>query len=603
MLELKKTPYLIAEIANAHNGDYATLIQLINAAAATGAHGIKFQWFRPETLAMPDFEWYSVYENLMFSEQQWDDAIDLAVKHGLDVWADATDGSSISRIRRNKDKIFGLKIPPSTILETNHAKEVLSFQKPTLVGVGGHEDHVIAKCVNTFKAINSNLILQHGFQGYPTKPEDATLARLSFLKERHGLSVAYADHEDGSSELALTLPEYAYFAGACLLEKHICLDRASKPYDFYSSLEPEEFSRFVKNMENCAAIMGNTDITEAQKKYLSVASRAILKKAIKAGQTILPDDIMYRRTPQGDAMTPDLCEARLPATALTDMPQGHALKANDLKKLKIVVVVPCRLNSKRLEQKALMPIAGIPSIQRCLINIKQIRFIDTVVLATSTTPQDAPLAPIAKEVGIETFFGSEDDVLQRILAVAEREQADIVLRLTGDCPAISFEMMEYMILDHISKNADISYCHRNVAVGTVGDVYSFRALQRLRSLVPETLYSEYLSYYFINNPDIFKVNEVLLPAEWVRPEWRLTLDEPSDLELLDLIYSHYNLGPDPISFKQVVDYLESHPESALLNQGNKLKYKADAEFIEKLNAATTLTENNNLELKISGDQK
>lgn len=585
---LKHIPYVIAEIANAHNGDYSMLTKLIEEAAKTGAHGVKFQWFRPETLAMPDFEWYPVYEKLMFTEDQWDQAIDLAVKLDLDVWADATDGSSISRIERNKVKIFGLKIPPSTILETDHAKAVLAFGKTTLIGIGGHEDSVIEKTVAAFRAINDNIILQHGFQGYPTLPEDATLARLAYLKHRYQLPVAYADHEQGGSDLALSIPEYAYFAGACLLEKHICLDRSTEPYDHYSSLEPEEFTKFMKNMGKCTAIMGDIRITDAQKKYLSVASRAILSKPVKAGETILPQDILFRRTPEKDALTPDVFEKILPAVAVHDMPANHPVQMADIKKLKIVVVVPCRLNSTRLQKKALLPIAGIPSIQRCLINIKQIRFVDDIVLATSINPEDAPLVDVASAIGIETFRGSENDVLQRIISIGEKENADIVLRLTGDCPVISFEIMEHMILDHITKNADLTYCHDSVAVGTVGDVYSFSALKRLRNAVPEALYSEYLSYYFINNPDMFTVNKIQLPAQWAHPEWRLTLDEQSDLELLNEIYDYYKIGHDPISFKQIIDFFSLYPEKAAINQGNKLKYKADADFIKKLNDATLL---------------
>lgn len=582
-------PYIIAEIANAHNGDYETLIKIIREAANASAHAVKFQWFRPETLAMPDFEWYPVYEKLMFTEDQWDSAVSLACDLGLDVWVDATDSSSVSRIKRNIDKICGIKIPPSAILETDHSHTVLSFGKPTLIGVGGHEDFVIDRCVRAFRATNANLILQHGFQGYPTRPEDATLARLRHLATRHNLPVAYADHEEGGSELAFSIPEYAYFAGASILEKHICLDRSSEPYDYYSSLEPKEFSAFVTHMDKCKTIMGDVLITEAQKKYLSVASRAILKKDVSAGDVILPEDVMYRRTPEKNALTPDIIEANFPAYVEKACKAGHPVVQGDIKKLRVIVTVPCRLNSKRLEKKALLPIFGIPSIQRCLINIQQIRFVDKVVLVTSRHPDDQSLERVAADIGIETYMGSEDDVLERLMTVGERESADLLLRLTGDCPAISFEMMEYMILDHVRKGADMTYGHEGVAVGTVGDVYTFSALQKLRRAVPEALYSEYLSYYFINNPGIFNVNKIQLPKLWSKPEWRLTLDETSDLNLLEQIYGHYKIGAEPISFSQIAEFFSLYPDKVMTNQSNQLKYKTDSAFIEKLNAATKLS--------------
>lgn len=585
---LRTSPYLLAEIANAHSGNFDTLMDLIGVAGRTGAHGVKFQWFRPETLAMPDFEWFSVYEKLMFSEKQWDEAIRKAVSEKLDIWVDATDQSSIARIERHEAEIYGLKLPPSTILETEHALQVLAFQKPTLVGVGGHEDDVIDKCVQRFLSTSDRIILQHGFQAYPTRPEDASLARLQHLSTRHGLPVAYADHEMGGSPLAEKLPQFAYFAGAILLEKHICIDRSTQPYDYYSSMEELEFTSFVKEMSVCASILGGTEITEAQKKYLSVASRAILTSAKKAGDAILPEDVIFRRTPKTEALTPDLLETVMPAIACADLPALHPILDADISKLKVVAVVPCRLHSTRLPAKALLPIEGVPSIQRCLINVKQIRFVDKVVLATSTNSQDDPLVGAAGEIGVSTYRGSEDDVLERILSIGEQEQPDILLRLTGDCPALSFEMMEYMIIEHVRSGADLTYCHDNVAVGSVGDVYKYSALLRLRKRVATTPYSEYLSYYFINNPDLFKTLHISLPARWTRPEWRTTLDEQVDLDLLGAMYAFHGIRNAPISFRQVEEFFFAHPELSGAGHSAKVKYKSDPEFIRKLNEATIL---------------
>jgi N,N'-diacetyllegionaminate synthase len=380
---------------------------------------------------------------------------------------------------------------------------------------------------------------------------------------------------------------FAYFSGAEILEKHICFDRSTKPYDYYSSLEPEEFSSLVSELAKAKNIMGGIEITEAQKKYLTVASRALSISNIKLGQYILPEHIIYRRTSVQDAITPDISEKLIPGVALREILSLDPLKCGDIRKVKIVAVVPCRLGSSRLEKKAFAEIAGLPSIKRCIINTKQISFVDEVVLATSDNIVDDELVDYAKAENIKYVRGSEKNVLERIIKAGREYSADIVLRITGDCPVISFEMMEFMILDHLRKDADMSYSHSNIAVGTIGDVYKFSALERLYEIVPNAEYSEYLSYYFINNQNAFNVNDVSLPNIWQKPEWRLTLDEPADLTLLDRIVSYYNLGEEPISFRQIENYFLKFPEDVQINQGAKLKYKTDMRFIEHLNKSTS----------------
>ena len=144
---------------------------------------------------------------------------------------------------------------------------------------------------------------------------------------------------------------------------------------------------------------------------------------------------------------------------------------------------------------------------------------------------------------------------------------------------------------HVESGADISYPASGFPVGINGEIYSVSALRRLRDLMPQTLHSEYLIFYFTNNPGVFRLNPVDIP-EYFRRDWRLTLDEVSDLELFERIFSTLDVGARAIAFEELVDFFATHPAAASINRANRLRYTHDAEFVARLNQATTIPARN-----------
>lgn len=254
---------------------------------------------------------------------------------------------------------------------------------------------------------------------------------------------------------------------------------------------------------------------------------------------------------------------------------------------RVITVVPCRTRSKRLLSKALMPIRGIPSIERCLINTLAIERSRASVLATSKNRADNRLLECTAGGRADVVRGPEEDVLERFLLAVDRHGADVVIRVTGDCPAVSYEIADILLEAHFKSNADMTYAVPGFPVGTGCEVYDARALRRLRRLVPETPYSEYLVFYFLNNSDHFKINPVDLPSFYYR-NWRLTLDEQSDLDLFEYMYSMLEIGPRAISFREIAGFFEKFPEAAQINIANRLRYIHDVDFVKHLNEVTTI---------------
>jgi len=235
----------------------------------------------------------------------------------------------------------------------------------------------------------------------------------------------------------------------------------------------------------------------------------------------------------------------------------------------------------------LRPIYGISAIQRCLIQTLAIKYSQTSVLATTTNREDDILLEHTIERRVDFVRGAELDVLERFLMAVHHHDADIVIRVTGDCPIVSYEMADLVVESHLATDADVSCFQSGFAVGTNCEVYNVGALNRLRALLPRTLHSEYLILYFINNPGIFRTNIVELP-EFFRREWRLTLDEQSDLDLFEWIFSSLRVGARAISFQEIVDFFTAHPEAASINSSSKLRYVHDQNFVTYLNQVTKI---------------
>jgi spore coat polysaccharide biosynthesis protein SpsF (cytidylyltransferase family) len=256
---------------------------------------------------------------------------------------------------------------------------------------------------------------------------------------------------------------------------------------------------------------------------------------------------------------------------------------------RVLVVVPCRLKSTRLPRKALAPMHGVPSIERCLLQCLAIGGASHTVLATSTNPEDDELALHDLGGRVAVVRGSEQDVLERFLTAMDRFQPDLVLRITGDCPVASHEVAQRLIQVHLEGGADLTIPRAGqLPLGVASEVYSAEALRRLRRLLPVTGHSEYLVLYFRNNPGHFRVREVELPAAFQHPDWRLTLDEQADLDLFEALFGGLGVGAAAVDFASVAAFLQAHPEVAALNRGILVKYRDNPDFVRYLAEVTAI---------------
>jgi spore coat polysaccharide biosynthesis protein SpsF len=234
--------------------------------------------------------------------------------------------------------------------------------------------------------------------------------------------------------------------------------------------------------------------------------------------------------------------------------------------MKTLVVIQARMGSTRLPGKVLMPLAGKPALEHVVERARAAREVDQVVIATSTLPADAAVAQCCAARGWSCVRGSEDDVLARFLIALEKHPADIVVRITGDCPLTDPAMIDELVcalkndprgLDYISN----TQAPRKIPHGLDVEAMRADALQRACNEAAVREEREHVTPYFYRNPNLFRLARVDPPVDLSAHRW--TLDTPDDHELLERIL--LALPPGAFAWRDTLEVLERHPEWVSIN--------------------------------------
>jgi spore coat polysaccharide biosynthesis protein SpsF len=233
---------------------------------------------------------------------------------------------------------------------------------------------------------------------------------------------------------------------------------------------------------------------------------------------------------------------------------------------RVVLVVSARMASSRCPGKALAPLAGRPLLEVLLERMASVRGVDEVVLATSTRPENDPLADLARRAGFEAFRGDEDDVLRRHLDCARARGADHVVRVTGDNPLTDVETTEALVESHRASGADYTYVPGDaLLMGILSEVVSRAALERSWERGEARHRSELVTLYIKEHPGEFSVATRPLAAGLYRPEYRLTVDEPEDVRLMQEIFGALAAPGRVPTTREAIALLDARPDLARIN--------------------------------------
>jgi N-acetylneuraminate synthase len=242
--------YIIAEVGINHNGDLDIAKRIIDAAVAAGVDAVKFQKRTPEICTSPEQQkqmrqtpWgyisYLEYRyKVEFSEEQYRE-IDLYCKGKGVVWmVSVWDEQAVDFMEQFDTP--GYKVPSASLTDHNLLRYIRKTGKPMIISTGMSTLKQIHDAVNLIG--NENLVILHSTSTYPCEPWELNLRMIETLRcEFPDNPIGYSGHEVG-----LVPSVVAVALGACLVERHITLDRAMWGSDQAASVEPGGFERLVK---------------------------------------------------------------------------------------------------------------------------------------------------------------------------------------------------------------------------------------------------------------------------------------------------------------------------------------------------------------------
>ncbi|MBM7557453.1 cytidylyltransferase domain-containing protein [Halanaerobacter jeridensis] len=235
---------------------------------------------------------------------------------------------------------------------------------------------------------------------------------------------------------------------------------------------------------------------------------------------------------------------------------------------KIVCIIQARMGSTRLPGKVLKEIKGKPMIQYTLENLVHSKYIDQIVLATSVLDQDDAIEEFATEFGINLFRGSEEDVLSRYYHAAKEYDADIIVRVTGDCPLIDYQITDKVIetfLDNPKADFVANNLKRTFPRGVDTTVFKFSALEEAYKNADKQPEREHVVPYIqTTHRDKFNIMSYEAEGEFRRPDIRITVDEKDDFKLIKEIITR--IEDEPINLEQVIDLLNQNPKLLKINE-------------------------------------
>jgi spore coat polysaccharide biosynthesis protein SpsF len=205
-------------------------------------------------------------------------------------------------------------------------------------------------------------------------------------------------------------------------------------------------------------------------------------------------------------------------------------------------------------------------LEHLLTRLSSVSELDGVVLATSTAEENEVLVELAERLGIGVFTGDEDDVLGRYVELARRWEADHIVRVTGDNPLTDLTLIRRLTARHVEIDADYTYVPGDaLLMGILPEVVSRRALETSHRDGDDRHRSELVTLYIKENPLQFRIVRVDMPPELYRPTYRLTVDEPEDLELMEKIFDRLYEPGSVLDTASAINLLDKQPELARIN--------------------------------------
>ena len=239
-----------------------------------------------------------------------------------------------------------------------------------------------------------------------------------------------------------------------------------------------------------------------------------------------------------------------------------------MSKKRVVGIIQARMSSNRLPGKVLLDIGGEPMLMRVFTRARRAKRLDEVVIATSMDIEDEPIVRICKERDVPYSRGSAMDVLDRFKNAAREHGAEIVVRLTADCPVIDPDLIDQTVDAFLVSDppADLAVnrlpWERTFPIGLDTEVCASSTLEIAWREADKLHQREHVMPFFYENPERFHILHVQNKKDYGRLRW--TVDTADDLTFIREIYARFG-GRDDFTWGDVLALLEKEPELVEIN--------------------------------------
>ena len=239
-----------------------------------------------------------------------------------------------------------------------------------------------------------------------------------------------------------------------------------------------------------------------------------------------------------------------------------------------VLIIQARMLSSRLPGKVLLPLCGKPMLEWVITRASHSKVISKCMVATTDDPSDDPIENWCTENNISVFRGSQFDVLDRYYHAAKSAGADIIIRVTADCPLIDPALIDELLAFYLKENADFAAnrlpppWHRTFPIGLDAEIVSMPMLEKAWKNASEKFEREHVMPWFYDTSGRCRVSILDNPVDYGMHRW--TVDTPEDYAMMQALFDKIT-DPVTASWHDILQVISENPELEMINASSSAK--------------------------------
>lgn len=323
-MKMKKVT-IIAEIGINHNGSVALAKKMVREAKKSGADVAKFQNSFPDQLFQIKTKAFKVSQKYVMKTSQYAEIKRYCEKLKIDFLCTPFDVKSVGQLEKLKVKRY--KVSSPDLVDMPLHKRIIATRKPVILSTGMASISEIEKTVKYYKKNKMNKVtLLYCVSNYPCSIKSINLKSMLKLKELFKLPIGFSDHSIGNDAAVM-----AVGLGAEVIEKHFTINKNLSGADHFMSMNPKEFSNYVKAIREAEMRVGKDEkiCQPEERKFIGLARKSItLRTPMKRGQKILEKNIIMKRP--GTGLDGQKIKSIIGKKLKKNLPQEYQIKIQDL---------------------------------------------------------------------------------------------------------------------------------------------------------------------------------------------------------------------------------------------------------------------------------